>query len=217
MKQALHNVIVLHRATLARLLPKSIGFELAAQALKQTSLRRGAQPNRMSVPLADQGAALSAMAGVLHAPTLAGAKMSRVIPENRFRGLSGQGAVVLFASETGRVVALLHGGEITARRTPAATAVATCALALPGSRVLTLIGAGEQASHHLQALLECMPVTELRVLSRSPDRAQAWVASHSNAKATVGEIGEVLLGRKRAGSPTAKLPCSNRSASLQRI
>jgi ornithine cyclodeaminase/alanine dehydrogenase-like protein (mu-crystallin family) len=81
------------------------------------------------------------------------------------------------------MAALLHGGEITARRTAAATAVATCALARPASRVLALIGAGEQASHHLQALLECMPVDEVRIWSRSSARAHAWVANHSGANA----------------------------------
>jgi ornithine cyclodeaminase len=183
--QELPNVVVLDRATVARLLPRRIGFELAARALTETSLRRGAQPNRMIIPISDQnGAVLSVMAGVLHEPLLFGAKISAVLPENRHRGLAGHhGAVVLFDSDTGRLVAILHGGEMTARRTAAATAVATSALARPNSRVLALIGAGEQASHHLDALLECMPIEEVRIWSQSRERAGAFVASHAEASA----------------------------------
>jgi hypothetical protein len=39
--QASHDVVVLDRATVAQLLPRSIGFDLASLALKETSLRRG--------------------------------------------------------------------------------------------------------------------------------------------------------------------------------
>jgi ornithine cyclodeaminase len=60
----------------------------------------------------------------------------------------------------------LNGGEITARRTAAATAVATVTLARRDVKVLALIGAGEQASHHLAALLDCLPIKEIRIWSQ---------------------------------------------------
>jgi ornithine cyclodeaminase/alanine dehydrogenase-like protein (mu-crystallin family) len=185
MGQTLHNVVVLDRATVARLLPRSIGFDLASLALKETSLRRGVLPNRMIIPISElRGAVLSVMAGVLHSPMLVGAKVSAVMPDNRHRGISGHhGSVILFDSDTGRVLAVLHGGEITARRTAAATAVATRTLARRNSRVLALIGAGEQADHHLDALLQCMSIEEVRIWSQSRERASALVARHPGANA----------------------------------
>jgi alanine dehydrogenase len=106
------------------------------------------------------------------------------MPQNRHRGLSGHhGAVILFDSDTGRLLAVLHGGEITARRTAAATAVATRTLARRNSRILALIGAGEQADHHLDALLQCMSIEEVRIWSLSRERASALVASHPDANA----------------------------------
>jgi ornithine cyclodeaminase/alanine dehydrogenase-like protein (mu-crystallin family) len=130
------------------------------------------------------GNVLSVMAGVLDEPVLFGAKISAVYPENRYRGLAGhQGVVVVFDPDTGAPAGVLHGGEVTARRTAAATAVATRALARPESRVLALIGAGEQASHHLEALLDCLSVEQVRVWSQSAARARLFVAAHEGAAA----------------------------------
>jgi ornithine cyclodeaminase/alanine dehydrogenase-like protein (mu-crystallin family) len=185
--QESHNLVVLDRAAVARLLPRNVGFDLAALALKETSLRRCVQPNRMIIPVSEQnGAVLSVMAGVLQKPLLVGAKISAVMPENRYRGLPGHhGAVVLMDSDTGRLVAVLHGGEITARRTAAATAVATRTLARRNSRVLALIGSGEQASHHLDALLQCMPIEEVRIWSLSRERASTFAENHSGTIAKI--------------------------------
>jgi ornithine cyclodeaminase/alanine dehydrogenase-like protein (mu-crystallin family) len=103
-------------------------------------------------------------AGVLHQLVLFGAKISAAYPENRHRSLAGhQGVVVMFDADTGAHTGVLHIGEVTARRTAAATAVATVTLARHDSRVLALIGAGEQASHHLAALLDCIRIEQVRV------------------------------------------------------
>jgi ornithine cyclodeaminase/alanine dehydrogenase-like protein (mu-crystallin family) len=124
------------------------------------------------------------MAGVLEEPALFGAKVSAVYPENRQRKLPGhQGIVVVFDSATGAPVGVLHGGEITARRTAAATAVATVTLARPESSVLALIGAGEQASHHLAALLECLRIKEVRIWSQSAAHARSFAEAHKEVSA----------------------------------
>ncbi len=183
----MHKFIVLDQETVALLLPRAIGFDLATRAFKETSLRRGEQPNRVVIPLPNRpGALLSVMAGVLHEPLLLGAKISAVHPENRHRGLAGHhGAVVLFDGDTGQLLGVLHGGEITARRTAAATAVATRTLARGNSQILALIGAGEQASHHLAALLDCLPINQVRVWSQSQSRAHLFVKNHQEAKADI--------------------------------
>jgi len=183
----LKTLRILDRGAVARALPRAACFELAERAFRETSARRTEQPNRLIVPIRSmQGNVLSVMAGVLHEPVLFGAKISAVYPENRHRGLAGhQGLVVLFDSETGAPSGVLHGGEVTARRTAAATAVATRALARPESRVLALIGAGEQASHHLGALLDCLPIEQVRVWSQSPAHAASFVAAHGEAAAAL--------------------------------
>lgn len=157
-------------------------FDLAERAFKETSARRGEQPNRLIIPIPNpHGAVLSVMAGVLHQPILVGAKISAVYPQNRHRRLPGHhGAVVLFDADTGAPIGVLHGGEITARRTAAATAVATRALARRDSRVLAIIGAGEQASHHLAALHDSLAIEQVRVWSQSQSRARSFVEAHGH-------------------------------------
>ncbi|MBV8143826.1 MAG: ornithine cyclodeaminase family protein [Gammaproteobacteria bacterium] len=170
---------------MARCLPRGACFELAARAFRETSARRTEQPNRLIVPIRTmRGNVLSVMAGVLHEPVLFGAKISAVYPENRRRGLAGhQGMVLVFDQETGAPAGILHGGEVTARRTAAATAVATRALARADSRVLALIGTGEQASHHLEALVDCLPIERVRIWSQSPAHVRTFVTAHEQIPA----------------------------------
>jgi ornithine cyclodeaminase/alanine dehydrogenase-like protein (mu-crystallin family) len=158
---------------------------LASRAFEATSSRRAQQPNRLIIPIRSvPGDVLSVMAGVLQEPMLFGAKISAVYPENRHHGLAGhQGVIVVFDPDTGAPSGVLHGGEVTARRTAAATAVATRALSRPDSRVLALIGAGEQASHHLAALLDCLRLEQVRVWSQSVSHAQSFVAAHEDVAA----------------------------------
>jgi ornithine cyclodeaminase/alanine dehydrogenase-like protein (mu-crystallin family) len=181
----LNTLRILDRDAVARCLTRAACFELAALAFRETSLKRTEQPNRLIIPIrSTQGNVLSVMAGVLQKPVLFGAKVSAVYPENRHRGLSGhQGVVIVFDPETGAPAGVLHGGEVTARRTAAATAVATRALARPDSRVLALIGAGEQASHHLSALLDSLRIEQVRVWSQSPAHARSFIAAHREAAA----------------------------------
>ena len=181
----MNTLRVLDRDAVARCLPRAACFQLALRAFKETSAKGTDQPNRLIVPIrSSRGNVLSVMAGVLQESVLFGAKISAVYPENRHRGLAGhQGIVVVFDADTGAPAGVLHGGEVTARRTAAATAVATRALARQDSRVLALIGAGEQASHHLEALLDCLHIEQVRVWSQSFEHARSFVAAHKEVAA----------------------------------
>lgn len=176
---------VLDRDAVARCLPRAACFELATRAFKETSAKTTDQPNRLIVPIrSSRGNALGVMAGVLQQSVLFGAKIIAVYPENHRRGHPGhQGIVVVFDPDTGAPAGVLHGGEVTARRTAAATAVATRTLARADSRVLTLIGTGEQAHHHLEALLDCMAFEQVRIWSRSSTHARSFAAAHEKGAA----------------------------------
>jgi ornithine cyclodeaminase/alanine dehydrogenase-like protein (mu-crystallin family) len=155
------------------------------RAFKETSAKATDQPNRLIVPIrSSRGNALGVMAGVLQESVLFGAKIIAVYPENHQRGRAGhQGIVVVFDPDTGAPAGVLHGGEVTARRTAAATAVATRTLARADSRTLTLIGTGEQAHHHLEALLDCMQFERVRIWSRSAAHARSFAAAHEKVAA----------------------------------
>jgi ornithine cyclodeaminase/alanine dehydrogenase-like protein (mu-crystallin family) len=82
-----------------------------------------------------------------------------------------QGVVVLFDGSCGRPLALLESGEVTVRRTAAASAVAARHLARRTSTTLTVCGCGVQGRAHVEALSSVLPITT--VYAHDVDRATA--------------------------------------------
>lgn len=104
-----------------------------------------------------------------------GAKLVSVFPENRASGAPVvQAVVVLFDGTNGRPVALLEGTTLTALRTGAATGVATDLLSLRDAGIVALFGAGVQARTQLEAVCAVRGVTQIRVVDRTPGRAETF-------------------------------------------
>lgn len=110
---------------------------------------------------------------------------------NRTRGLPAISALVILNDPgTGRPVAVLDGGPITALRTAAVTGVAIRRFA-PQVRGrptrVALIGAGVQGRSHLPVLGAILPGLELAIHDRHPDRANA-LADLARETAGIGRI-----------------------------
>jgi len=104
-------------------------------------------------------------------------KINANFPGNPARGLpTVQGVAALFDATDGRLLALLDSGELTARRTGAATAVAARRLARADARTLLLCGCGRQAAAQLAALLAVLPLARLTVHDLDAERAAAFAA-----------------------------------------
>jgi alanine dehydrogenase len=82
--------------------------------------------------------------------------------------------VVTVLDAHGRLVSLLDGATLTARRTAAAAGYATDLLARPDASVLALFGAGGLAETHLEAVASVRELTEVRVVGRSPARLASF-------------------------------------------
>ena len=115
------------------------------------------------------------MPGYLGDPECFGVKLVSLIPRNKPPQYSSHlGIVLLFEVEHGQPVALLDAAEITAIRTAAVSGLATRLLARPDASSLTVLGAGEQASSHLAAMLAVRKLRRIRVWGRDPDKAAAF-------------------------------------------
>ncbi len=137
------------------------------------SAGRTRQLLRSVIPLG-QGRMFGVMPGALGGQDPFGAKLVSVVPDNAVRGgRSHQGLVVLFDAVTGLPEWLVDAGEITVIRTAAASAVATDALARPDSSVLAILGSGEQARSHAEALSLVRPFTEIRLWGRRREVAES--------------------------------------------
>jgi ornithine cyclodeaminase len=115
------------------------------------------------------------MPGYLDDPRGLGAKIITVYPDNAKRGLpSHLGLVLLFDAQIGFPLAVMDAAEVTAIRTAAASAVATRALARKDADHLAILGTGEQAVTHLEAIAKVRALRLVRVWGRSIEKAERF-------------------------------------------
>ena len=106
-----------------------------------------------------------------------GVKIVHVAPGNAAQGLKAvHAAYLLSAAETGVPLALLDGGELTDRRTAAASLLAAQYLARPDSRRLLVRGAGKVAAALAEAHASHFPLEEVAIWARRPEQAAALAA-----------------------------------------
>ncbi|WP_162551070.1 ornithine cyclodeaminase family protein [Paenibacillus tepidiphilus] len=172
-------MLVINRTEAAELLTMEACIEIMAEVLADLSAGRALQSLRQVMPL-EAGNLLGLMPGYLKQEAVAGAKLISVFPHNHALGLpSHQGAVALFDAAGGVLRALVDGRAITAIRTAAASAAATRVLAREDAAELAIIGTGEQAASHLEAMLKVRNIRRVRVWSRSKGKAQQFAAEQA--------------------------------------
>jgi thiomorpholine-carboxylate dehydrogenase len=166
------------------------------RALMDFSAGRAQQPVRTVLPVPEHGGWFGVMPAVCG--DRMGAKLVTFFPGNAARGLHTHLATIqLFRSSTGEPLATMDGRLITEMRTAAVSAVATRLLSSPGARVLALLGAGIQARSHLEALRLVRQFDEVRVWSRSAERAAQFARENdarvcSSIEATVRDADVVV-------------------------
>jgi alanine dehydrogenase len=107
-----------------------------------------------------------------------GVKVVTVFPDNARRGLPAVGATyLLLDAATGAPRALIDGGELTLRRTGAASALASRHLSNPGASKLLMVGAGKLAPHLIESHARVRPIREVRLWGRRFERARSVAES----------------------------------------
>lgn len=107
-----------------------------------------------------------------------GLKTVTVKTDNAAKGLPTiQGSYLLIDNATGAPVAMMEGGELTRRRTAAASALAADYLSRKDASVMAVFGAGALALHFVRAHAAVRGIRTVHVVNRSPDKAEALVAA----------------------------------------
>ncbi len=107
-----------------------------------------------------------------------GVKVVSVFPGNMQRGLPAiYGNYMLSSGKTGEMLALIDGGELTARRTAAASALAADYLARRNAETLTIVGTGRLAVNLAQAHASIRDLKEIRIWGRSIGKADDLAAA----------------------------------------
>jgi ornithine cyclodeaminase len=139
------------------------------------------------------------MPGYIAEPECFGVKLVSLIPHNKPPHYSSHlGLVLLFEAQHGCPVALVDAAEITAIRTAAASGLATRLLACQEAGDLALLGAGEQARSHLEAMMAVRRLRRIRVWARDSGKAAAFAeiesARHQVGIETSGTVSEAVAG-----------------------
>lgn len=171
--------LFVNKEKIASLLPMSECISVMEKMFRSLAEGECLQPLRNIMRLPDGSGVLGMMPGHAAKFGVMGIKVITVFHANSESGLpSHQGIVILFDAKNGQPLMLFDALEITAIRTAAASAVATKLLSRESSSTLAIIGSGEQAKRHIEAML----------LVRDIKQVNIWSRHEKNAKHLVNEL-----------------------------
>ena len=173
-------MLFLNKTALTQSLSHAQCIDALSDTMQSVSCGDVIMPLRQFMQIPNTAGKFTVMPGYVGKPASFGVKIVSKFPReaNSPHG-THVGAVMIFDAEHGIPLAMLHGGELTAIRTAAASGLATRQLARENAQTLTLLGGGEEAQHHLKAMLAVRPLTNIIVWGRSVERAQAFVEAQN--------------------------------------
>ncbi len=166
--------IMIDAATLRQHLP----FPALIAALRAAFAAGAEAPLRHRHALGDADTLLLMPAWSNGADGTMGVKIVSVFPGNNRLGMAAVSSTYLLCDRaTGRHLAVLDGGELTGRRTAAASALAADYLARDDARRLLVVGAGHVAGLLPAAMAAVRPIRTVRVWNHRPERRDRLVAA----------------------------------------
>lgn len=173
-------VLVLNAQEVRELLPMDECMSVMTDTLKSLAQGNALLPLRQIMWLPERVGALGMMPSYLSSIGMMGLKVVSVFPGNHGTQYDSHiGAVMLFETTHGQLVAMVDATEITAIRTAAVSGVATRLLARENASDLAILGTGTQATSHLKAMRVARNISRVRVWSRSVEHAQQFAARES--------------------------------------
>ncbi len=172
------NPLFIDKDQVATSLPMNDCITVMENAFRSLAQGKSSQPLRSLMWLPDHSGLLGMMPGIAVSLGIMGIKVISVFHGNQQKGLpSHQGMVLLFDGTNGKLLMSFDASEITAIRTAATSALATRLLARPDSKVLAVIGTGEQAARHIEAILLVRKIGQINVWGRNEQRTRKFVES----------------------------------------
>lgn len=164
------NLRFIDRAHVSELLT----LELLRPALEEALVAHSAGRSNVPARIAAVGphGLLATMPGYLDGVGMA-AKLVSVFPGHV---PSHQGVIVVVDPETGALRSIMDAEVITERRTAMTAAIAADVLARPDARILTIVGGGAQGHAHVAAFGGLRPWDEIRIVSRTRNKATVLAA-----------------------------------------
>jgi ornithine cyclodeaminase len=175
-------MIILSKQDVRQALPMEQAIEAMKRAYASLSDGRAEVPLRTRLPVSPQDAVSLIMPAFVQDEqgSALAVKVVSVFPHNPGRGLPLiYAAVLVLEADTGRPLALMEGGSLTAIRTGAASGAATDLLARPDCQVAAIFGAGVQGRTQLAAVCTVRPIRTVWIYDPDLKQAQAFIAETS--------------------------------------
>lgn len=149
---------------------------IVRDAFAQLSTGQATVPLRVPLPVQKHDGVTLFMPAHLHSSDALAVKIVSVFNQNPAKGLPLIHAlVVVLDAETGKPLAAMEGGYLTALRTGAASGVSTDLLARRNARVAAVFGAGVQGRTQLRAVCAVRPIERAFVFDAFRDSAERFV------------------------------------------
>jgi ornithine cyclodeaminase/alanine dehydrogenase-like protein (mu-crystallin family) len=159
---------------ISSLLPMTECIPLMETMFRDLAHGKTLQPLRSLMRLPGQSGLLGMMPAYAEDPGVIGIKIITVFHGNGAAGYpSHQGVVMLFDGRHGQPLMLFDAEEITAIRTAAASAVATRLLAKEDASHLAVLGTGQQAERHIEAIGLVRKIEKISLWGRNKIHAEA--------------------------------------------
>ena len=172
-------MLILNADEVIQALPMRDVIDAMRSAYAALSSGRAIVPLRTYLPIEDRRAGalfMPAFVPAEDADSLA-VKVVTLFPDNPSRNLPFiHAGVLVMDAQTGRILALIEGGALTAIRTGAGAGAATDLLANPGCTIAAVIGSGPQARTQLEAVCAVRPIEEARIYSPKADNVARMIA-----------------------------------------
>ncbi len=151
-------------------------MQVVERAFRQHGLGRVQMPPKSYLYYTAYNGDLRTMPAYLEEENITGVKIVNVHPGNPDRGLpTVMALIILISPETGAPVAIMDGTYLTDIRTGAAGGIAAKYLARKDSKVIGIIGVGNQAKTQLEALVEVFEPELVRITSRTKESCERFI------------------------------------------
>jgi alanine dehydrogenase len=168
---------ILSRSDVQKSLSMQDAIALVRDAFAQLSSNQATVPVRIPIPIQKHDGVTLFMPAHLHTTDALAIKIVSVHNQNPAKGLPLIHAlVVVIDAATGKPLAAMEGGYLTALRTGAASGAATDLLARRDARVAAIFGAGVQGRTQLLAVAAVRVLERVYIYDAIPAQVEKYIA-----------------------------------------
>jgi ornithine cyclodeaminase/alanine dehydrogenase len=192
--------LILNREEVASVLTMKDTIDAVEQSFRDLAEGKAEMPLRPTIRVAQPPGLINVMPAYLGTLGALGMKLVSSYPENpsKHQMPTVQATILYSDCRTGKLLAVMEGGYITAMRTGAASGVATKYMARRNAATAGVLGSGIQAETQLEAVCTVRPIKSAKVFSPTPAHRESF-AKRMSAKLgievkAVAEAAEAVRG-----------------------